>query len=153
MSGTVAVVAQDPGRLRQLWRLLEAAEVPAVAAVMPESGGPGGMRAFLARHDVGVVLYDLAPGRVSLPDDTAAAVRFFRQVQHDEPGRRFVVLSPAPPGVLAGAGPSNRTAVLPADPAPDEILAAVRRAQGGPSRRADTAGDRESAPALQRGAT
>jgi hypothetical protein len=149
MRETVAVVAQDPGRLRRLWRLLVAAELPVVAAVMPESGGLGGMRAFLARHKAGVVVYDVVPGADGLPGD-AAAVRFFHQVQAHEPRRRFVVLARTPLAMLAGAGPSNIAAVLAADPSSAEILAAVRRACAGPSRRAGPRDEHAWARAAQR---
>jgi hypothetical protein len=71
IDATTAVAAPDPGRLRQLQRLL-AAHLPVAAVVMPESGGLGGMRAFLARSERGVARYDLVPG--ATPTNIAAVL-------------------------------------------------------------------------------
>jgi hypothetical protein len=124
----VAVISQDLTRLRSFRALLESAALPVVAAVLPESGGLEGLRAYLARHAASVVLYDLVPDADAVPGDDAAARRFFHRVQTHEPARRFVVLARSPHAVLAGAGPTNLAAVLAADSASATVLVAVRRA-------------------------
>jgi hypothetical protein len=136
-----AVVAQDLGRLRRLRQLLETAALPVVGVILPESGGLAGMHAFLVRHAVVVVLYDLVVGADALPSHETAALDYFHQVQMHEPGRHFVVLTRRPHAVLARADRSTLVTVLASDPPAVVMLAAMHQAQASAQRPVSRTGD------------